>query len=65
MQTNTKVPVEDELASTENSMRFPADRVQCVRDAEQWRVHGPASVVALLCCVLLVQLRGYGEGFAS
>ena len=32
--------LEHELAYTETSVRFNADRVQVVRDAEQWRIHG-------------------------
>ena len=35
--------LEHELAYTESSVRFQADRVQVVRDAEQWRIHGLAS----------------------
>ncbi len=37
--------LEHELAYTENSVRFQADRVQVVRDREQWRIHGPGELL--------------------
>ena len=44
--------VEHELAYTENSVRFQDDRVQVVRDAEQWRIHGPGELLTSVVPVL-------------
>ncbi|MGX9901848.1 hypothetical protein ACW0JT_22070 [Arthrobacter sp. SA17] len=44
--------LEHELAYTENSVRFQADRVQIVRDGEQWRIHGPGELLTSVVPVL-------------
>ena len=54
--------VEHELAYTENSVRFQADRVQVVRDAEQWRIHGPGELLTSVVPVLDAAMVGRGAG---
>lgn len=54
--------VEHELAYTDNSVRFQADRVQVVRDAEQWRIHGPGELLTSVVPVLDVAMVGRGAG---
>lgn len=44
--------VEHELAYTESSVRFQADRVQVVRDADNWRIHGPGELLTTVVPVL-------------
>lgn len=44
--------VEHELAYTEDSVRFQADRVQIVRDADRWRIHGPGELLTSVVPVL-------------
>lgn len=44
--------LEHELAYTENAVRFNADRVQVVRDAEQWRIHGAGELLTSVVPVL-------------
>ena len=44
--------VEHELAYTENAVRFQNDRVQIVRDANQWRVQGPGELLTSVVPVL-------------
>src|SRR3954466_5023306 len=52
--------VEHELAYTENSVRFQADRVQVVRDADQWRIHGPGELLTSVVPVLDAAMIGKG-----
>ncbi|BAS11675.1 hypothetical protein AHiyo4_50970 [Arthrobacter sp. Hiyo4] len=54
--------LEHELAYTGNSVRFQADRVQIVRDAEQWRIHGPGELLTSVVPVLDVAMVGRGAG---
>ena len=54
--------VEHELAYTENSVRFQADRVQVVRDAKQWRIHGPGELLTSVVPVLDAAMVGRGAG---
>jgi hypothetical protein len=44
--------LEHELAYTDTSVRFNADRVQVVRDADQWRVHGSGELLTSVVPVL-------------
>lgn len=44
--------LEHELAYTEDSVRFNADRVQVVRDGEQWRIHGAGELLTSVVPVL-------------
>ncbi|WP_311381143.1 hypothetical protein [Arthrobacter sp. ISL-85] len=44
--------VEHELSYTDNSVRFQADRVQVVRDADHWRIHGPGELLTTVVPVL-------------
>ncbi|MHC6229011.1 hypothetical protein ACX5I6_04495 [Arthrobacter sp. MMS24-T111] len=44
--------VEHELAYTDNSVRFQADRVQVVRDGDHWRIHGPGELLTSVVPVL-------------
>ncbi|MGN7201899.1 hypothetical protein [Arthrobacter sp. SAFR-044] len=44
--------VEHELAYTDHSVRFQADRVQVVRDADNWRIHGPGELLTTVVPVL-------------
>jgi len=44
--------VEHELAYTDNSVRFQADRVQVVRDGDNWRIHGPGELLTSVVPVL-------------
>jgi hypothetical protein len=52
--------VEHELAYTENSVRFQDERVQIVRDAEQWRIHGPGELLTTVVPVLDSAMVGRG-----
>ena len=45
-----------------NSVRFNADRVQIVRDAEQWRIHGPGELLTSVVPVLDAAMVGQGAG---
>jgi hypothetical protein len=54
--------VEHELAYTDNSVRFQADRVQIVRDAKQWRIHGPGELLTSVVPVLDAAMVGQGAG---
>ena len=54
--------LEHELAYTENSVRFQADRVQVVRDAEQWRIHGPGELLTSVVPILDAAMVGRGAG---
>ena len=52
--------LEHELAYTEDSVRFNADRVQVVRDGEQWRIHGPGELLTSVVPVLDAAMIGRG-----
>ncbi|MCW2666936.1 MAG: hypothetical protein JWN57_1898 [Frankiales bacterium] len=54
--------LEHELAYTENSVRFQADRVQVVRDGQQWRVHGPGELLTSVVPVLDAAMVSQGAG---
>lgn len=54
--------VEHELAYTANSVRFQADRVQIVRDTDQWRIHGPGELLTSVVPVLDAAMVGKGAG---
>ncbi|MDN4610563.1 hypothetical protein [Arthrobacter burdickii] len=54
--------LEHELAYTENSVRFQDDRVQIVRDAEQWRIHGPGELLTSVVPVLDAAMISRGAG---
>jgi hypothetical protein len=52
--------LEHELAYTESSVRFNADRVQVVRDGEQWRIHGAGELLTSVVPVLDAAMIGRG-----
>ncbi|MHA7263337.1 hypothetical protein ACX80W_09075 [Arthrobacter sp. TMN-37] len=52
--------LEHELAYTETSVRFQADRVQVVRAPEQWRIHGPGELLTTVVPVLDAAMVGQG-----
>ncbi|CAN7397902.1 hypothetical protein LJR013_002482 [Pseudarthrobacter oxydans] len=52
--------LEHELAYTEDSVRFNADRVQVVRDGEQWRIHGAGELLTSVVPVLDAAMIGRG-----
>lgn len=54
--------LEHELAYTGNSVRFQADRVQIVRDGEQWRIHGPGELLTSVVPVLDAAMVARGAG---
>jgi hypothetical protein len=54
--------LEHELTYTENSVRFEADRVQVVRDGEQWRIHGPGELLTSVVPVLDAAMVAQGAG---
>jgi hypothetical protein len=54
--------LEHELAYTENSVRYNADRVQVVRDGSQWRIHGPGELLTSVVPVLDAAMVSRGAG---
>ncbi|MHA7239981.1 hypothetical protein [Arthrobacter sp. TMS1-12-1] len=54
--------LEHELAYTENSVRFQDDRVQVVKDTEQWRIHGPGELLTSVVPVLDAAMVSRGAG---
>lgn len=54
--------LEHELAYTGESVRFEEDRVQVVRGAEQWRIHGPSELLTSVVPVLDAAMVARGAG---
>ncbi|AUZ36394.1 hypothetical protein C3B78_19400 [Arthrobacter sp. PGP41] len=54
--------LEHELAYTENSVRFQAERLQVVRDGDQWRIHGPGELLTSVVPVLDAAMVARGAG---
>ncbi|MBJ2120369.1 hypothetical protein I6N91_05180 [Arthrobacter sp. MSA 4-2] len=52
--------LEHELAYTETSVRFQHDRVQIVREPEQWRIHGAGELLTSVVPVLDAAMVGQG-----
>ncbi|WP_258804061.1 hypothetical protein [Pseudarthrobacter sp. NS4] len=54
--------LEHELAYTESSLRFQAERLQVVRDGNQWRIHGPGELLTSVVPVLDAAMVARGAG---